>query len=109
MGCHLVKTAVLLAAYNGSKYLPALLDSLKNQTDPDFTVLYQDDGSADGTAELLEQFRAGDARLIPGECQDRRLGARGNFLSLIRQTEADGGTVHHTQAERADMIACLEE
>ena len=53
MGCHLVKTAVLLTAYNGSAHLPALLDSLLAQTDPDFTVLMQDDGSTDDTVALL--------------------------------------------------------
>ena len=64
MGCHLVKTAVLLATYNGSAYLPGLLNSLAGQTDPDFTVLMQDDGSSDSTAELLSAVSGRDSRFV---------------------------------------------
>ena len=89
MGCHLVKTAVLLAAYNGSRFLPALLDSLKNQTDADFTVIMQDDGSSDNTPELLRAAAEQDSRFVFGAEQGQHLGAAGNFISLIRQAGAD--------------------
>ena len=89
MGCHLVKTAVLLAAYNGSAYLPALLDSLCGQTDPDFTVVMQDDGSTDATPGLLSEIAGRDSRFVFGSEQGSHLGAAGNFLSLVRQAEAD--------------------
>ena len=89
MGCHLVSTVVLLATYNGSGHLPALLDSLVNQVDPDFSVLMQDDGSDDGTVSLLEEFSAKDSRFSFGAEQGRHLGAAGNFLSLVRQADAD--------------------
>lgn len=89
MGCHLVKTAVLLAAYNGSSYLPALLDSLRSQTDTDFTVLMQDDGSADSTPDLLRSAAEADSRFVFAGEQGLHLGAAGNFISLIRQAQAD--------------------
>ena len=89
MGCYLVKTVVLLTAYNGSKHLPALLDSLKNQTDPDFSVLLQDDGSEDETVSLLTDLCKNDPRFSFGSEQGQHLGAAGNFLSLVRQTDAD--------------------
>ena len=89
MGCHLVSTAVLLAAWNGSAYLPALLDSLCAQTDPDFTVIMQDDGSTDGTPGLLQETAGRDSRFVFGAEQGQHLGAAGNFLSLVRQAEAD--------------------
>ena len=89
MGCHLVKTAVLLAAYNGSRFLPPLLNSLKNQTDPDFTVIMQDDGSLDNTPDLLRAAAEEDSRFVFGAEQGRHLGAAGNFISLIRQADAD--------------------
>ena len=89
MGCHLVTTAVLLAVWNGSAHLPELLDSLLSQTDPDFTVLMQDDGSEDTTPDLLKEVSGRDRRFIFGAEQGKRLGAAGNFLSLIRQTKAD--------------------
>ncbi len=80
---------MLLAAWNGSAYLPALLDSLCAQTDPDFTVVMQDDGSTDDTPCLLQEMAARDSRFILGSEQGQHLGAAGNFLSLVRQAEAD--------------------
>lgn len=85
----MVKTAVLLASFNGSAHLPALLDSLRSQTDPDFTVLVQDDGSADETQQLLSEVSMQDSRFAFGDEQEKGLGAAGNFLSLIRQADAD--------------------
>ena len=84
-----MKTVVLLTAYNGSKHLPALLDSLLCQTDPDFSVLLQDDGSEDETVSLLTDLCQKDPRFSFGSEQGRHLGAAGNFLSLVRQTDAD--------------------
>ena len=89
MGCHAVNTVVLLTAYNGSVYLPCLLDSLTSQTDPDFTVMMQDDGSSDETPDLLREIAERDRRFIFGAEQGMHLGAAGNFLSLIRQAKAD--------------------
>ena len=89
MGCHPVKTAVLLTAYNGTAYLPALLDSRASQTDPDFSVIMQDDGSSDETPALLRETAARDSRFIFGAEQGKHLGAAGNFISLILQAEAD--------------------
>ena len=89
MGCHLVKTAVLLTAFNGGAHLPGLLDSLCAQSDPDFFVIMQDDGSTDGTPELLKNIASPDNRFVFGSEQGKHLGAAGNFLSLIRQADAD--------------------
>ena len=89
MGDHLVNTLILLAVYNGEKHLPSLLDSLKAQTDGDFCVLIQDDGSDDGTPAILEALYREDSRFIPAAESGRHFGAAGNFLSLIRQADAD--------------------
>ena len=84
-----MKTVILLAAFNGDAHLPALLASLQNQTDPDFTVLMQDDGSEDNTVSVLSAAAERDSRFVFGAEQGARLGAAGNFLSLIRQADAD--------------------
>ena len=82
-------TVVLLAAYNGEKDLPLLLTSLREQTFSSFTVLMQDDGSSDGTKILLEETAKQDSRFLFGCHQGGHLGAAGNFLSLLRQADAD--------------------
>lgn len=88
MGLEMVKTIqVLLACYNGEKYLPQQLLSLRRQDDPAFSVLMQDDGSTDKTPALLQA--AADERFLLAEEGGRHLGAVGNFLSLLAQCTAD--------------------
>lgn len=80
--------SVLLAAYNGERYLPAQLASLQAQTLADFRVLWQDDGSSDGSLSLLTALSGKDSRFFPAAQQGQHLGAKGNFLSLLRQDDA---------------------
>lgn len=88
MGLEVVRTIqVLLACYNGERYLPQQLASLSEQNGPAFSVLMQDDGSADGTSALLQA--AADARFLLGAESGRHLGAIGNFISLMGQCTAD--------------------
>lgn len=49
---------VVIPNYNGIKYLADCLDSLEQQESgtPEFTVLVVDNGSKDGSVELLEQY-----------------------------------------------------
>lgn len=85
----MVKTiTVLLAAYQGEKYLPELLASLAGQDDPAYRVLMQDDGSIDGTPAILADKAAADDRFSLAACQGTHLGAVGNFLSLMAQDDA---------------------
>lgn len=80
---------VLLATWQGAKWLPVQLESLFAQTDQDFRVLARDDGSQDGTRELLQQWRVrypGRIEVMPDD--GRRLGACGNFSSLLAVSTA---------------------
>jgi glycosyltransferase involved in cell wall biosynthesis len=43
--------------YNESQFLPAMLESLLNQTDQDFSLLLSDNFSTDGTADIIESHR----------------------------------------------------
>ncbi len=89
MGDFLVTTEILLAVCNGERFLPALLDSLQKQTLSDFSVLFQDDGSDDRSPEILRAVCGADRRFLSGACSGQKLGAMGNFFSLIRQSRAD--------------------
>lgn len=90
MGVEVV-TEVLLACYNGEKYLPPLLASLSAQGEKDFRVLMQDDGSRDGTLALLKSQAEADSRfLLTADASPSRLrGAIGNFWSLLGQSRGD--------------------
>ena len=50
------RIAILLATYNGEKYLREQLQSLYDQTYTDWTLYIGDDGSTDGTADIVREF-----------------------------------------------------
>lgn len=81
------RVSVLLATYNGSRYLPEQLDSIEAQTLPATRIAIRDDGSTDGTLSLLEQWSAGrpSVQLLRGS----RLGATRNFFSLLASPDDD--------------------
>ena len=80
---------ILLATYQGEKYLPFLLESLSCQTESRFQVLYQDDGSTDRTVSLLQTWSQKDDRFHPACQQGLHLGAVKNFFSLLQQSDSD--------------------
>jgi glycosyltransferase involved in cell wall biosynthesis len=49
---------ILLATYNGEKYLKQQLDSLINQTFQKFRIIVRDDGSKDNTLRILNTYKA---------------------------------------------------
>ncbi|MDE2565273.1 MAG: glycosyltransferase family 2 protein [Burkholderiales bacterium] len=60
-----VRVAVIVAAHNEAAVLPVTLAALLAQTEPPDEIVIADDGSGDGTAELL-QARYGLAAAEPG-------------------------------------------
>ena len=87
--CVVKRVQVLLACYNGGPYLPRQLATLREQDDPCFSVLMQDDGSSDGTPSLLREVAGEDERFHLAEENGHRLGAIGNFWSLLRQSDGE--------------------
>jgi glycosyltransferase involved in cell wall biosynthesis len=57
------RTSVVLPVRNGEEYLAPALDSLLNQTDPDFEVVAIDDASTDGTRGVLDDCAQQDSRV----------------------------------------------
>lgn len=55
---------VLLTAYNAEATLRETLDSLRAQTIADIRVIAVDDGSTDGTAQILAAYAREDARFV---------------------------------------------
>ncbi|WP_434715337.1 glycosyltransferase family 2 protein [Paraburkholderia sp. A3RO-2L] len=75
--------AILLATYNGARYLGEQLDSIGRQTHGNWTVWASDDGSTDGTLDLLVRYRErwGADRLVIVSGPGR--GFVANFLNLV--------------------------
>ncbi len=54
----MASVAVLLATYNGERYVGELLESLFAQSCTDWHLIVSDDGSQDGTPDILQRFLA---------------------------------------------------
>ena len=50
------RVSVLICTYNYARYLPQCLTSVLNQTRPPDEVIVIDDGSTDGTADVMREF-----------------------------------------------------
>jgi rhamnosyltransferase len=81
--------AILLATYNGAAYLRELLDSLENQTQVNFRVYVHDDGSRDGTQELIDEYCERFPERYERVEGPTGLGSKRSFLYLLEQVEAD--------------------
>ncbi|MGT2932490.1 glycosyltransferase [Streptococcus catagoni] len=80
----MVKTAVLMATYNGQHFIEDQLDSIKNQTlSPDY-VLMRDDCSTDKTVEVVTNYiKENELKGWQIISNDTNLGWRLNFRQLL--------------------------
>jgi rhamnosyltransferase len=76
------RVLILLAAYNGEKWIRQQLESILAQEGVELTVAIRDDGSSDGTLEEIARFSADD-RVQLSPHSDRAGSAAQNFLALI--------------------------
>ena len=58
-----IKVSIIIAVYNVAPYLEKCLDSLINQTLSDIEIIAVDDGSTDGSSEILSRYASSDSRL----------------------------------------------
>ena len=85
-----MKIAVLLATYNGEKYIAEQLDSLLNQTNKNFVIYISDDCSNDNTIEIVKVYENNHPDRIKKLDNIERFGsAKENFLHLLLRVEAD--------------------
>lgn len=59
----MVKVSVIIPVYNVEKYLEECLESVVNQTLSDIEIICIDDGSADKSFEILQQYAEKDSRI----------------------------------------------
>lgn len=81
-------TAILMATYNGERYLRGQLDSLYGQTDKDWDLYVSDDCSKDGTMFILREYAASHSNMHI--CQNERSkGPMANFMDMLSSVEAE--------------------
>lgn len=82
------KVDILLATYNGARFLKEQLDSILNQTHTEFRLIISDDKSTDKTRAIIEEYAAKDSR-IEYHFQKKNLGVIKNFEFLLKRVESD--------------------
>ncbi len=81
------KIDILLATYNGEKYIKEQIDSVLNQSYSNFNLIISDDASSDSTVEILKEYEKKDER-IKLIVQKENLGYIKNFEYLLTQVNS---------------------
>ena len=92
-----MKLIVLLSTYNGVNYIRQQLDSLLEQSLPGVEIQVRDDGSTDGTCDILEEYaKRGALRWYAG----RNLGPACSFWQLLQDC---GEAVYYAFCDQVDV------
>lgn len=94
--------SVLMSAYNEEKHLKSTIKSILNQTFTDFEFIIINDGSTDGTQQILEDYEKRDKR-IKLVVNDKNIGiakslnrgikeAKGKYVAIM-----DAGDISHSE------------
>lgn len=84
-----MKIEILLSTYNGEKYIKEQLNSVLRQSYNDFEILIRDDGSRDGTINIIKKMMKSDSRIKLLEDNYGNLGVRKSFEELLKKSSAD--------------------
>ncbi|WP_310564800.1 glycosyltransferase [Hydrogenophaga sp.] len=83
------RISVAMATYNGEKYLREQLDSLAKQTALPYELVVCDDGSKDGTVQIIREFAATAPFPVNIHINETNLGYSDNFLKAARLCQGD--------------------
>lgn len=100
-GGYRAKVVILQCTLQGQHFLAEQLDSIAAQTYPHWRACVSDDGSADGTLSIVDQYRAkwGDDRIVVRS--GPAAGFAANFLSLT--CTADIRAEYYAYADQDDI------
>jgi glycosyltransferase involved in cell wall biosynthesis len=90
---------VVLATYNGGRYLRDQLDSLRAQSLTSWRLLVRDDGSKDETPSIIREYSLLDDRIHEIHDDNGHLGASGCFARLLEEAHRRG----------AKYVACSDQ
>lgn len=81
---------ILMATYNGEKYIAEQIDSILNQNYEDWKLYIRDDGSNDKTLEIIKKYIYNyPEKIILIEDSKKNLGVKLNFTELMKYSESD--------------------
>ena len=107
--------SILIPTFNRVELLREALETASNQTWEHLEILVSDNGSTDGTAELIAEASAADPR-IRGWVNETNLGGHENYRVLLREARGefvkflnDDDLLHPENVERLVMPLLRDE
>lgn len=86
---NLTSVAVLLTTYNSEQFLNELIESILGQDNPDWTLFISDDGSGDGTREILNFYVTNNKdKVVFIDFPEKRTGAAFGFERLLQYIDS---------------------
>lgn len=79
---------ILLASFNGQKYIGDQIESLILQTYTNWKLFIRDDGSADQTVNIIKEYTQKDKRITVINDERKSLGSCQNFSALLEITRS---------------------
>jgi Glycosyl transferase family 2 len=79
---------VLMATWNGSRFIEQQLESLSRQTFQNFRLIVRDDGSSDSTLQIIERFQGRRSERMLVNRNSTRQGACRTFSMLAEESDA---------------------
>ncbi len=86
----LPEVAILLATYNGGRYLAEQIQSIIAQSYTNWKLFIRDDGSTDHTVDIIHQWLKDDDRIVFVTDDQGGLGAAKNFHALMQVVKNKG-------------------
>lgn len=83
------KIDILMATYNGEKYLSEQIESIISQTYTEWNLLIRDDGSSDSTCVILSEYEKKDSRIKIIKDNKGNLGIVKNFEELLYNSDSE--------------------
>ena len=93
----MIKVSVIVPVYNVKKYIGQCLDSILAQTLKDIEVICVDDGSMDGSENILDEYATGNERIRVIHKENTGYGnsmnvgldaARGEYIGIVESDDA---------------------
>lgn len=84
-----MKIDILMATYNGSRYIESQIFSILSQTYKNWNLIIHDDGSNDDTLEIVKKFSFIDNRIKIIEDDVKCGGAGLNFMHMLKFSDAE--------------------
>ncbi len=120
MKTQLPVVSVIVAVYNAGTHLRTALDCICAQTLREIEIILVDDGSSDGSLQVLHEYAASDDRITvlhqnheyAGAARNKGLAvAKGKYVSFLDADDIFAPSmlekmVHRAESEKADIVVC---